>query len=150
MATIKEIVIEILEAYNKSIADTMTEKNLDHTGEARNSLSIEDRGNILASVGAYYRQDLNRGSAPWANPENFAKLGYILDKITTWAADNGVNPYAVAKVIAEQGSRIYRNRELGLKLEDKKINLEEELTNLLPTFVRNEIAIKLNKALKGR
>ena len=145
--TIKEIIIEALEAYNKSIADTISEKKLYHTGEAKNSLNVEDRGEVFVSVGAYYIEYLNRGSGPWNNPENFAKLGYILGEITNWAADNLANPYAAAKVIAEQGSRIYRNRELGLKLEDKKMELEEELNKLLPTFVSNEIVVKLSKAL---
>ena len=150
MATIKEVVLEALEDFNKSIVSTMQDKNMDHTGAASSSIRIEDNGHILKSFGIYYIEYLNRGSAPWDNPENFAKLGYILDKVTNWAADNGVNPYAVAKVIAEQGSRIYRNRELGLKLEDKKTQLEEELNKLLPTFVKNDIILKLNKSLTSK
>lgn len=142
MATIFDIVRESLEAYNADISEEMDRKNMDASGNAKNSLNVVQNGYIISSVGIDYIEYLNRGRPPGKFPP--------ISAIERWVNLKGVaaSPYAIARNIANNGTRIYRNRELGLKLEVKNAALEAELNEKLPTFIRNQITLSINASFK--
>lgn len=107
-------------------------------GKAARSLRVEIVGNEVRSLGISYIEYLNRGSAPWANPDNYKKLGFILDQ-SRWAARNGVNPYAAAYSIAHHGSQIFQGKKQGIELEKKIEELKARLRQNIPGYVRTEI-----------
>lgn len=144
MPTVFDIVRESLEAYNEVVRQEMTSKKMDASGVARNSLRVEQSGAVISSVGIDYIQYLNRGRPPGRFPP--------MDAIARWVGEKGVSvaPYVIARNIAQNGTRIYRNRELGLKLEEKNAALEAELNEKLPTFIRNQVVTRINEAFKSK
>ena len=140
MAKVEDIVFEELEKFNESIRFTLNERGMDTTGNARNSLEVNRFGNTYLSRGIHYIEYLNRGRPPGLMPP--------IDVIMEWVNIKGleIDPWAVAKKIARDGTRIYQNRELGLKLEDKVEQLEQNLNERLPEFLSNEIKTQINKA----
>ena len=144
MPTITEVIETELDLFNRSIEQTMSDKNMDASGAAARSLSIEQRGSVFVSVGIDYIEYLDRGRPPGKFPPMAA--------IERWVDLKGlrVDPFVIARNIAENGTRIFRNRELGLKLEDKTKMLEESINKVLPRFVSNQIKTAFNEALRGR
>jgi hypothetical protein len=137
-----EAVKESLEKFNNSIKADMSSKGMDTTFTASNSLSVSESGYILSSTGIDYIQYLNRGRPPGKYPP--------LRVIERWVDLKGlrVDPFVVARSIAENGSRIYRNRELGLKLEDKAFILQQEINKKIPEFLSNLIIVEINNSFK--
>jgi len=144
MPTVSEIIEAELNLFNTSIQQTMSDKNMDASGNAARSLTVEQRGYIFVSVGIDYIEYLNRGRPPGKFPPMAA--------IERWVNLKGlkIDPFVIARNIADNGTRIFRNRELGLKLEDKTTALEASINKVLPKFVADQIKTAFNKALTGK
>ncbi len=144
MPTVSEIIEAELNLFNTSIQQTMSDKNMDASGNAARSLTVEQRGYIFVSVGIDYIEYLDRGRPPGKFPPMAA--------IERWVNLKGlkIDPFVIARNIADNGTRIFRNRELGLKLEDKTTALEASINKVLPKFVADQIKTAFNKALTGK
>lgn len=134
MSTVLDIVKYEVERTNDEIARSMPKDK----GDAANSLHIEVNGGVVNSVGSSYIEYLDRGSAPWNNPDQYKKLGYILDQ-SGWADRHSISPYAVAYSIAHNGSLIYQGKKQGIELDQKLTDLTNRLKVILPKFVKTEI-----------
>jgi len=144
MPKINDIVIEQLDLFNESIVQAMSNKNMDASENAARALRIEQRGYVFVSVGIDYIEYLDRGRPPGKFPPMAAIERWVNLKQLS------VDPYVIARSIANNGTRIYRNRELGLKLEEKTATLQESINKVLPKFVSDQIKTAFNNALKGR
>jgi len=104
MANITEIIEQELNAFNQSIKEDMRAKGMDTTKNASNSLRIEKRGQVYVSVGIDYIQYLDRGRPPGKFPP--------MDTIKRWVELKGlqVDPFVIARGIAENGTRIFRSK----------------------------------------
>lgn len=111
-------------------------------GKAAQSIHIELHGNEIQSVGSSYIEYLDRGSAPWKNPEQYKKLGYILDK-SGWADRNNTSAYAAAYSIAHKGSQIYQGKKTGIQLDQKLKDLSARLAQKIPKFVADNIKTQM-------
>lgn len=135
-----DVIIEEIRITNDQIRDAMPKDE----GTAAQSIHIKIQGDEIQSVGSYYIEYLDRGSAPWKNPEQFKKLGFILDK-SGWADRKNTNPYAAAYSIAHYGSQIYRGRKTGIELDQKLDDLNKRLMQKIPKFVNREISNRLKR-----
>lgn len=144
MPTINEVIAVELVLFNESIERTMSEKNMDASGNAARSLRVDQRGYVFVSVGIDYIEYLDRGRPPGKFPPMAAIERWVNLKQLK------IDPYVVAANIGKNGTRIFRNRELGLKLEDKTAVLQASINKVLPKFVSNQIKTAFNNALKGR
>jgi hypothetical protein len=126
----------------KLIQDEMYRKRLVASGRAVNSLEVSESLPILSIKGSDYIEYLDRGRPPGKFPPMAA--------IERWVDSKGlqVDPYVIARGIARQGSRIYRNRSLGIELDKKNQAISEDIKRDLPTFMSNLIKTEVNKAFK--
>lgn len=143
---IKDVVILELERFNESVKRTIKDKHMDASGDAYNSLAVVDRGNVISSVGNFYIEYLNRGRGPGGMPPLVAIIRWVKLKKSSKKMD----PFAIARNIAKYGTKIYRDkdRSLGLQLEDKVKELEDNLNKDLPKFISDKLITALNKSFK--
>lgn len=107
-------------------------------GEAARSIRTDVVGNEVRSIGLDYIEYLDRGSAPWSNPDKYKSLGFILDK-SGWGDRHNISPYAAAYSIAHDGSLIWQGKKKGIELDSKLADLQTRLKEKLAIFVRTEI-----------
>lgn len=139
---IEEFVRKKLEEINELIKEDMKIKGLDASGTASKSLNVRQRGLVLSSVGADYFEYINRGRPPGKYPP--------LEAIERWVdfKDPTISAFAVARTIAKKGTRIYRNRSLGIELEKKNKALTESMNKEFPAFLRNLVKSNINRAFR--
>lgn len=128
----------ILDDFIRIIQDEMSRKKIDATKNASNSLKHTFDSNVIRIEGLNYIEYLNRGRPPGKFPP--------LDVIEKWvdAKKLDINPELVQALIGAFGTRIYQNRELGIKLEDKVFALEQEINDFLPNFISDLIKVNIN------
>jgi hypothetical protein len=122
-------------------------KSFDDTGKTSNSLSHTSGENFLEINGLKSIEYLVRGSGVWRNPENYRKLGYILD-ITGWAERRGMNPYAVAYVIAHEGNQVFRGLRKGLDLTSVIESGTKQIMKAMGEDVTVRVKSEIDKLLK--
>lgn len=140
MSTVLDIVKAEVELTNEAIRRDMPKDQ----GTAAQSLRVDVVGGEVRSIGSSYIEYLDRGSAPWKNPGNYKKLGYILE-LSGWGDRKNVSPYAAAYSIAHDGSLIYQGRKKGIELDVKLDRLKQSLSEKIPKFVRTEILNKIKQ-----
>lgn len=145
---ISPTILNLVEQTKQFIQNDMSSKGLDDTGAASNSLRIEQSfsGITLSTklIGAKYIEYLDRGSGIWEDPEKYISLGYILQS-SGWAQRKGGNPYAAAYVIANEGSRIYKDRKNGIMLDEKIEVLTKEIEKDLTIELKKQIINQLKR-----
>lgn len=127
-----QAILGFLTAVKVDFQRTADEKDLNASGKTVGSLAIE--GNALTgSSNLYY---LEHGRGPGSMPP--------VESIEGWIKNRGLNdynPWAVAKSIAEKGTRIFRNKSLG-------ISISEIATKYYDELVRNVQEAYVEKLLK--
>lgn len=107
-------------------------------GRAAQSLRVDVVENEVRSIGLDYIEYLDRGSAPWSNPDKFKSLGFILDR-SGWGDRHNISPYAAAYSIAHDGSLIWQGKKQGIELDKKLADLQARLKQKLAIFVKTDI-----------
>jgi len=130
---------EVTKKTLEELRDKIRAKIPNNTGDAASSLEI-DGNKLLGNDYIYY---LDKGSKPWANPDKYKSLGYVLG-LSGWAEKKGINPYAAAYGIAHNGSSIFRHPEKGIQL-DSLVN--ETIENLYET-IKEQAVIEAKTFLK--
>ena len=115
---------------------TMDEKDLNSSGKTGDSLFIEE--NKLIGSGAFYF--LEHGRAPGKMPPISAMEDTIKNRGLT-----GYSPWAMAKSIAENGTRIYRNKSLGFSVGEIATKYVPEMLNEIATASQIRIVERLNE-----
>lgn len=144
--TTETVILRNLQIFIEDLKNILDAKGLTDTGKAKESLKIIESSNLFQVVGIEYLEFLNRGSEPWANqsPGMVRYLGHILT-VSGWAQRHGVNAYAAANSIVKKGSRISRNKSLGIEIEKQIELLKQRLAAEMPAAIKFEITQKLNK-----
>jgi len=147
--TLIDIIIEEVKQFRKDLINMLINRKLVDTGKSIESLKIESSNNNVKLLGVDYLEFLERGSRPWADKslKSKRKLGYIL-KVSGWAARKGVNPYAVASVIVESGSQIFRNERAGIEVDNLVSDFKNRLNARITSFAKLEIERGLQKYAK--
>jgi hypothetical protein len=132
------------------LSDKISAKIKDNSGNAKRSFMVvtSPQNYSVELRGVQYLYWLNYGSRPWSRPENYKKLGYILDTSLSnnWAKNRGVNAYAAAHEIAYHGNYVYQNPDKGIQLEQLTKEMLNELGNKIPEEMSKEIDdILINK-----
>lgn len=117
---------------------TMDEKNLNATGATSDSLKI-DGMNLVGSDNFYW---LEHGRAPGGMPP--------VQSIEDWIRVKGIDrdPWAVAKSIAANGTRIWRNKSLGLSISKIATRYMPELKKAVGEFMAAQVIDKVREFKK--
>lgn len=148
MSELIENTVLLVENFNDEIRSDLSSKGFDDSGEAANSLRITKTKKSVTSHGVFYIEYLDRGSAPWRNPNQYKKLGFILSAdVSDWAFRKAtdISPYAIAHTIAHKGNSIYRNPSSGLTILRKIDDLKVKIKNNAPFWAKADILTELHK-----
>lgn len=135
-----DVIKEEVERTNEQIRQAMPKDQ----GQAAQSLRVDVVQNEVRSIGLDYIEYLDRGSAPWNNPEKYKSLGFILDK-SGWGDRHSISPYAAAYAIAHDGSLIWQGKKQGIELDKKLTDLQERLKQKLAIFVKTDITNRIRR-----
>ena len=119
---------EALTSLSKAIIDRMSEKNLDASGEASNSLEVD--GNKL--LGADYLYFLDQGRSPGKFPPVDSIREWVSQKLSVPTDEEKSIAFLIGRKIANEGTEIHKNRALGLQLDELIAEMLEDLTKTLP------------------
>lgn len=134
-----------LEKFIIEIKETLSSKKLDDTKKLSDSLVINNDKAVYWIEGEDYIQYLNRGRSPGQTPPPIAPL---IEWCKRKAPD--VNPYALQKKMAKDGSVIFRKPENGLELEKRTKEFVDKLEEAITIEITNKIKIELNEAIKRK
>lgn len=128
------------------IKSDLSSKGIDNSKQASNSLRVEikESENKVILWGVDYLEVLNKGRGPGKFPP--------INEIKLWVESKPVDisPYLVARKIAREGTRIFKDNTKGIQLEDKVINLRNELKKKIPYYAKEKVLNKLRKFNKAR
>ena len=144
---IQEILKEV-EKFNDSIKDALNSKNISNTGEAANSLRIEQGEDFVKSIGIFYLEFLDTGRGPGLPPPFEPIMRWAIGKTGQQRSElYGLVKYVQNK-IAKLGTEIFINQGKGIELEKKVLTLKDNINKSLPNSVGFEIKQKLDKFKK--
>lgn len=144
-----DIIVEEVEQFKEDLIEVIRKRNLVDTQKAINSLRVVKSENSVSLIGVDYLYFLDKGSKPWSDKslKSKRKLGYIL-QVSGWAKRKGVNPYAVASVIVDSGSQIFRGKKSGIELDNLISDFRNRLQKRLIFYSSLEIKRNLDKFTK--
>lgn len=129
-----EITQKHLANLKSKIQARMSEKNIDATGEASQSLEI--KGNQL--LGANYIYYLDKGRAPGGWPPISNLRSWIRAKLNLDIKEERQAMFLIGRKIARDGTEIFRNSSKGLQLDSLIDETIDEITKELPDQVAAE------------
>ncbi len=111
---IKKVLENIGEELIEEIQNRMSQKNLNASGKASDSLKAEASDTLLEIKGNRYIGALNKGRKPGKFPPPDEILKWIKNKLNISDAEKLV--YPISKKIAEKGTNIFMDNSLGIEL----------------------------------
>lgn len=126
------------------IKEDLSSKGIDNSKQASNGLRIEIKDTRVILWGVDYLEFLNTGRGPGKFPP--------VSEIKAWVESKPVpiSAYLVGRKIAREGTAIFKDRSKGIQLENKVINLRQELKKQVPYFAKERVLNKLRDFNKKR
>ena len=131
-----EIIKKHLELLKSAIQDELRNKNLDSSGEASNSLEVEE--NKLLGNDYIYFLDQGRKPGKFPPPQNIRD--WVRDKLTIGDDESSV-AYLVGRKIANEGTEIYKDKTKGIQLDNLIKTMLKELYKEIEEEAVKEVLI---------
>lgn len=125
--------IEEVNKFNDEIKSDLSNKNIDTSGNASNSIRIEDDDKSVRSLGIFYLTFLDQGRGPGKFPPPDAMAGWAIRKPVE------INPYLIGRKIAREGTEIYKDKNKGIMLDEKRKRLQETIKKEAPKWAKTDL-----------
>ena len=128
---------KVVEEFNQAIKDDLSSKMIDATGTASSSIYLQSDNTSVTSKGIFYLHYLDVGRAPGKFPP--------IDAIINWIEAKGIeiDPYIIARSITQSGTRIFRNRSLGIELDKKRQKVQDNIVENSAKWLKNDLLTEL-------
>ena len=144
----KKALKEIGDEFVKKLQEQFDNKNLNFTGDAKNSLEAIASDNKLTIYGLGRILFLEIGRRPGKMPPIEPIEKWVIGKLNVPEDEARGVAFAIAKKIAEKGTDILTDRAKGLQVELVLDELNKELSELILNFEEQRITGGLLNAFK--
>ena len=145
--TINIIAKEAQQTLDEIVTSLATQK-IDNTGAARESLRLEIKENQVLGIGIFYLEFLDKGRGPGKMPPFQPIFDWVTSKLGLSGTAAMSATYHIRNKIADHGTDIFINNELGIELDEKIEKLRERIKKNIGESIKVDVKRELDKYLK--